>query len=274
MAQGNFWRSFYEGWDSGDKIYQRNEELARRKAMKDAGQVDQEVDTQYKPEQLEQLRDPLELAGGMWDEGTQTYRMPDGGNYAPREAPKFENGGYTTPDGQRVVPQNTYRLNGQTRSTPFSQDEIGDARLQRMASIYDQFGDPEKAQSLRANAQQLKLGKVQYDNAMREAEEAKNASSLMKLHQRYSAGAMNEEDFMSQLVDLTDPMYSDGVTHAFESNGDGTYRVSQFKNNRYVGSRVVTPDDAFSEALMYTSPKFYAQVVGEKQSNRDYGCIS
>jgi hypothetical protein len=268
MARRGFWDSFYQGWEAGDKMGERFRSLAQRRDLGRAGKIDQETSEQYSPEQIAGLQDQAEQAGGQWSEQDQAYKMPDGGLQAPTNTPTWENGAYQTGQGQMVRPTKTYSLGGETRNSAYTPEEVRMVRANKIADVYDSYGDPEKANTLRAQADQLRLGKVQYENAARQADEAKNVNALMKLQQKKDT--MTAPEFMNELVRITDPMNKDGITHGFKELDNGLFEVTEMVDNKVIGSKVVSPELAFKRALKYASPTMYQQITGEEVVERDF----
>ena len=256
----NFWKSFYQGWDAGDKMYDRFQDMARRRDIGEASKTDQEVGQVYDENAVDQIRDPLEQAGGQWDEATQTYKMGDGNSYAPRQAPKFENGGYTMADGSRVMPKTTYKLDGQTRDTAFTPDEIKGVRLQKMADVYRKYGDPEKAYGLESMADQAKLTKYQIEDAKTKADRAKALSTLQNIQFKVQTGQLTEEEGIQQAIKVSDRANGDGLTFAYEPTSNGTYKVTMLKNDKVAGAEEATFNKIMDRAMGYVDPDYAREI--------------
>jgi hypothetical protein len=264
MARRNFWDSFYRSWEQGDRIYDRLRGLQQRKEFADASKVDQVDESQY---DAAQFQDEAEKQGGVWDAENQNFKLPDGTSVAPTNTPTWDESTKTYQNGmgQPLKPKAQFRLGDQTRDTRFTPEEVNEARSNRYADIYAKYGEIDKAQGVRANAQQMKLGKVQYEQAALQAKQAKNLDRIMKIKQQVDSGKLSEEEGVSALVDATDAMNDDGITHGYTAVGDGTYAITEMKNNKQVGAKTANFNDIVAASLKYASPQMFAQM--QQQEN-------
>jgi hypothetical protein len=269
MARRNFWDSFYRSWEQGDRIYDRMRDLQQRKGLSDAAKIDQQDNSQY---DASEFMDDAEKQGGVWDAENQTFKLPDGTSVAPTNTPTWDEStkSYQNGMGQPLKPKQSFTLGNETRTTRFSPDEVAAYKTDRYADVYERFGNPEKATSLRAQSQQMKLGKVQYEQAALQAKQAKNIDKIMKIQQQVASGKLSEEEGVSALVDATDTMNDDGITHGYTAVGDGNYAISEMRNNKHVGSRTANFDEIVRESLKYASPQMFAQMTQQENFDKNF----
>ena len=263
MRRG-FWDSFYRGWEQGDKIDTRNQGLRLQAGLRQASTEDQVDESQYNPEDF---TDNAEKQGGVWSESDQAYRLPDGSLQAPTNTPTWDEStkSYQGSQGQRLSATPKFRLGDSVQSQRFSPEQVQEFRTNKMADVYSQYGEPEKAMGLRANAQNLKLGKVQLDQAELMATEAKNVRKLMKIQGDYISGALTPEEAIQQVIPIADKANGDGITFSYKPAGEGKFEITELRNDRVVGSKIVDPVTVIKEALKYSSPTLFAQM--QQQDN-------
>lgn len=258
MARNNngFWGSFYQGFDQGNKMVDQFRERSRQREVMDAAKVDQVEGSEYSPEQIAQLN---ELAGPKegetWDEASQSYMDGQGNSRAVANVPQYENGGYNVQGLGQVQPKKTYSLGGETRDTSFTPDEVQAARAESIAKVYDQY-DPGYAGTLRSQAQQMKLGKVQLEESEMRAARAKGSLELNKIQMAVNGGTMTEEEGVQKAVQLFDKTIKDGRTAAYEPTADGKFKVTIHENDKAVGSDVGTFADVIEKARGYFDPEY------------------
>lgn len=269
MARRNFWDSFYQGWEQGDKIDKRTQGLRQQAEFKKIAAEDQAVDTQYNPDDF---MDEAEKAGGTWDAESQSYKLPDGSMQAPTNTPTYDEAtkSYQSAQGESLKPKTQYSLGGKTQDVSFTPDEIQDYRNNKYADVYAANGDMDKAMGVRASAQSMKLGKLQYEQAAMQAEQAKNVNAIMKAAQGVASGKRTEEEGLSDLVNITDPMNKDGITHGYRAIGNGLYAVTEMKDNKIIGTEELNYDQILRRALKYASPDQYNNAVNQENKDRDY----
>jgi hypothetical protein len=281
-----------DGIELGSKLGMAYRNSSMQSELKDANKVDQSTGNEYTPEQIQSLNDTYgPKAGETWNADMGAYEDASGGLRGVTGPSVSDKGVYTDDaTGVTTAPRTQYRLGDRTQDTAFTADDIAQHKLGLKADIYSNYGKEDMAESMRNNAssraaqaQQIKLGQVQLEDANLKLGYAQNEAKLFKIRHDLSTGKITEDEAMTALVDATDPMHKDGITHGFKKLGDGTYEVTQMKNNNVVGSQQgVTFDSAFGEALKYANPQNYKEAkaeayrdkrdaVADSQSDRTFG---
>lgn len=269
MARRGFWDSFYQGWEQGDKIGERNRGLQQRAEFKKIAGEDQVDSSQY---DANDFTDDAEKAGGVWSEADQAFKLPNGGLQKATNTPKWDaaTNSYQGAQGQSLKPKAQFTLGGQTQAQRFTPDQVQDYRNNRYADVYAANGDIDKAMGVRASAQSMKLGKVQLEQADAAGKEANNVRKLMKIQGEFLSGAMDPEEAIKQAIGIADKANGDGITFAYKPVGDGKYEITELRNDKVFGSKVVDPTTVLKEALKYASPTMYAQALQQENSDKTY----
>lgn len=269
MARRGFWDSFYQGFDQGDKIVERNRGLQQRAEFKKIAGEDQTVDTQYNPADF---TDEAEKAGGTWSEADQAYKLPDGNLQAPTNTPTWDDATktYQSAQGQSLTPKTKYTLGNKTQDVSFTPDDVQDYRNNKYADVYAANGDMDKAMGVRASAQSMKLGKVQLEQADAAGKEANNVRKLMKIQGEFLSGAMDPEEAIKQAIGIADKANGDGITFAYKPAGDGKFEITELRNDKVFGSKIVDPTTVLKEALKYSSPTMFRQMQEQDNSDRTF----
>lgn len=269
MARRGFWDSFYQGFEQGDKIVERNRGLKQRADIKKAYSEDQVDSSQYDPKDF---TDAAETAGGKWSEADQAFMMPNGELQGATNTPTWDAGtnSYQGAQGQSLKPKAQFSLGGATQAERFTPDQISDYRNNRVADIYAESGDVDKAMGVRSQAQSMKLGKVQLEQADAAGKEANNVRKLMKIQAGLATGEIMPEDAIKQIIPITDKANGDGITHAYKMLEDGTFEITEHRNDKAVGSKIVNVGEAMKAALKYASPTMWAQMQTQENSDRTF----
>lgn len=269
MARRGFWDSFYQGFEQGDKIVERNRGLKQRADIKKAYSEDQVDSSQYDPKDF---TDEAETAGGKWSEADQAFMMPNGELQVATNTPTWDAGtnSYQGAQGQSLKPKAQFSLGGTTQAERFTPDQISDYRNNRVADIYAESGDVDKAVGVRSQAQSMKLGKVQLEQADAAGKEANNVRKLMKIQAGLATGEIMPEDAIKQIIPITDKANGDGITHAYKMLEDGTFEITEHMNDKAVGSKIVNVGEAMKAALKYASPTMWAQMQQQENADRSF----
>lgn len=139
----------------------------------------------YSSDQIAELTDSAEKAGGKWNEQAQAYQMPDGSMQAPTNVPTWENGAYKQ-NGAAVTPKTQYSFDGgAARDTDYSADELKGLRMQSRADVYRNYGKDLEADQLeaaglqrRASMQTLAKGDLEAEREKKWESYTTEASSL------------------------------------------------------------------------------------------------
>jgi hypothetical protein len=160
-------RSLQQGFQTGLQFGQAMRDRREREALQEAARLQQEGGGLRAPT-------PQELAAAQTY--TQDIAAQDAATFGPartlqdgsQELP-MEAYAPTAPTQTQQV-QAPYTLGGLTQATPFSQQQIQQARTEAMAQAYEQQGNPAEAMRMRSLAQQQELTGLQLGQARRTAE--------------------------------------------------------------------------------------------------------
>lgn len=264
MARRGFWDSFYQGWEQGDKIGERNRGLRQQAEFKKIAGEDQVDSSQYNPEDF---TDDAEKASGTWSEADQAFKLPNGGLQAPTNTPTWDaaTNSYQGAQGQSLKPKAQFTLGGQTQSERFTPDQVQDHRNNRYADVYAANGDMDKAMGVRASAQSMKLGKVQLEQAEMVAKEVKYEKDLRKIIGDRAMGKITDQEAINLAINISDKAGDPAQTFGYKDLGDGQYDVGMLKDNRFVGSETLNVDQILQKAYENATPTLRAQATKAKQ---------
>jgi hypothetical protein len=269
MARRNFWDSFYQGWNQGDRIYERNRGLQQRAEFK---KIAEENPTDVSQYDGTEFQDDAEKQGGVWDAETQSFKLPNGEYVAPTNTPTWDEGtkSYQNSFGQPLKPKAQFKLGNMTQDRAFTPEQVNEYKTNRYADVYAANGEVDKAMGLRNTAQQMKIGKVQLDNAELMAKEAASVRKLMDIQGKFATGEYTAADVMKNVIPITDKANGDGITHGYRQLEDGKIEVTEMRNDEIVGSKVVDVQEVLKRALKYASPTMFAQMTAQENSDRDF----
>ncbi len=241
---GGFLRGFSQGITDGQKLGEIWNNGAMQRQIKDANGTTQTQDPQYSQDQVAQLRDPAEASGGVWDESTQHYKMPNGDFVAPTTTPTYSDGHYQTADGTVVAPKNRFSLGNRTQDTAFTAEDIATEKLNRKADIYSSYGKEDLAEQMRGNAlarglQQRQLKKIDSDSArddqMSAAYETVNTHNdntekiATPLIQAVQTGKMSLQEAMPQILAPYNANLPNGEQLGYDQSKGHLYKTQNGK---------------------------------------------
>ncbi len=267
----NFWESFNEGTQAVNGVINLYRDSKQRADIKDAYAEDQVDSSQYNPEDF---TDSAEKAGGTWSEADQAFKMPNGELQVATNTPTWDaaTNSYQGSEGQSLKPRAQFSLGKTTQAERFTPDQISDYRNNRVADIYAESGDVDKAMGVRASAQSLKLGKVQLEQAEMLAKEAKFERNVLKLETEWRMGNVSGEEFVAKAIDLADNGGTPGETFAYKKVEGQTnkYEITRFVNNKVMGSKVGDPEEILKVLSEYGTPNLRKMAIEQENKNRDF----
>jgi hypothetical protein len=242
---GNFWKSFSQGQQAGQAIVDALNKERLRSQLRDINGMSQTQE--YSPEDLERIRQAgsPQASGAptdaQWDEENQAWRDNSGGLYVPQNAPTFDNGKYTLGDGSQVG-VSKYRFGDTVQDKPFTKYDMDAIRNEKVAQVFENMGDIEKAMNYRTQGlQQGMLG--QQLNKMREEEgdrakwktwqESRGklfntwGDTVNKARDLYAQGDI--EGAMGMLTSVYNKDVPDG-NHVYYDHNSGTAYIGDGKN--------------------------------------------
>lgn len=172
MAQ-RFWEKFNQGLETGTKIWNADSERRMRAELAAANKMAPEQQT---------LGLNAPQAGAVPTGYEQYIQAGEGGGFVPR----VEEG--LTPDqvSQRQVmaerfsaptafagEQTSYSLGGVSQAKPFTAADVANARMERKADIYSEYGKEDVAEQLRANALARKAAALNIEKLQEEVDDKK-----------------------------------------------------------------------------------------------------
>lgn len=150
-------------------------------------------------------------AQGQVPTGYEDYiQAGEGGKFVPKQTEGLDEAGlqqrqviaerFNAPTafaGEKTM----YTLGGLTRATPFTPDEVAQARMERKADIYSGYGKEDVAEQLRTNAMARKLSGLQIrgiEDKLNSDKEFKEKWKTMTEHTDKALNAVDEADVLFQ----------------------------------------------------------------------------
>lgn len=156
----NWAKGLAAGLETGYKFGEMYQKGAERRALQEAAQEKPEQFQGYTPEQGAQLE--AAAKSGLYDIGT---KMDEQGNFqgytvTPKASPEMQG---------LVAPEQVSQMYGQRYAGTMGEDQVRGLRMKRMADVVAEYGDPLRAEQLRAASSELehqaKLRPLQVEQA-------------------------------------------------------------------------------------------------------------
>lgn len=279
MGQGGFWGSFYQGWNQGDKINERNKQLRLEKDAKNIYSQTPQENSVYSPDQASQIDDYARNGApsdATWvpdnGDGTGGYYEKDGQRFDVGSRPTVSADGTYSLGGQQVAPTRNYSLGDQQQATQFSPEQIEAYRNTQMANRLAQDGNWREAAGLRAAAQQQKLADIQIQGAQRQETQSQAQDKLLQFA-RESAN-MSDDEFYANAAKMATSHGNDGKAFGWQKGDDGKYYGFQVDatTHQMVGKPTpLTRDSVIQQLYSYTSPQAFQQGVQNGLEQRRLG---
>lgn len=164
-----------------------------------------------------------------------------------------------------IAPAARYSILGETRATPFSDQEQDSIRTRAMAGVFSKYGDPVKAMQLRTQAGQL-------DNQALQAQQAQQGLELGKLQ---IAGAERANKAGERQDAATDAITEAGLKQseaAAQSDNYSQYQKDLVSTVKGRGVEAMVRANAgpdASESEIQQAIAAYKQSIGDAQANQN-----
>lgn len=234
--------SVVDALNAFSKTYTMTRGVMQNRDMAKAADAKVTQDTGFVAEQGDQLD---AIANAKDEQGNNFYNVSatEDGKYqvTPNKA-VFEARGADaelTNSTSEIAPAARYSILGETRATPFSDQEQDSIRTRAMAGVFSKYGDPVKAMQLRTQAGQL-------DNQALQAQQAQQGLELGKLQ---IAGAERANKAGERQDAAMDAITEAGLKQAEAAGRSGDYSQYQQDLARAVGAGGKPGEGGIADAL-------------------------